>query len=89
VPLGRWTPYLSLATQYTALFDRVVIESAAGEQTSFRYRQELSFIGTAGLAFSFSRSCGVDVGVGWPWIDAPQSVSLPMVFVGIHGGHAP
>jgi hypothetical protein len=89
VPLGRVAPYVSLATQYTALFDRTTVETAGGDRSSLSLRQELTFMGTAGIAVAVSRHFGFEVGVGLPWVDAPNSLSLPLVFVGLHGGSAP
>jgi hypothetical protein len=85
---GRLVPFITLATQLTALADRTIIEGANGSRTEWSVRHELTFIGDLGLAIAITRGFGLEFGVGYPWYDAPNSVPLPRFFLGLHLGAA-
>ncbi len=87
LPFGRWVPFVLLATQYALLPDRTTIDGAAGQRVEWSFRHELTFVGTLGLAVAITRSFGVELAVGWPWVDVP-AFGLPAFSLGIHYGSA-
>lgn len=84
--LGRAVPYLVLGTRHTLLADRTVFERAAGSETSWSFRQEWTPWATLGLGIAVTRNFGFDVGADYGWVDAPQTIALPGVHLGLHFG---
>ncbi len=81
LPLGRAAPYLVLGTRHALLTDRSTVIRADGTETTRKIRHNWTGWATLGVAIALTDSIGIDIGLDWPWVDAP-SVSIP----GIHAG---
>lgn len=86
VPVGRFVPYLVLGTRHAFLPDLTTIERASGVDTTWSVRHEWTPWATLGLGFGISRRFGIDLGIDYGWVGAPESIALPGVHVGLHFG---
>ncbi len=80
-PVRRVAPYLTLGTRHTLLTDRLTIERATGPEVSRSYRHNWTGWATVGLVVAITEHVGIDLGIDYPWVDAP---TLPIP--GFHGG---
>ncbi len=86
-PSGRVAPYLMLATRHTLLFDRARVVSPGGTTTSWSARHDWTPWATLGLAIAINDNFGVELGIDWPWVGAPDGVAIPGLHVGaLFGG---
>ncbi len=86
-PSGRVAPYLMLATRHTLLFDRTRVVGPGGTTTSWGVRHDWTPWATLGLAIAIRDDFGVEVGIDWPWVGAPEGVAIPGIHVGaLFGG---
>lgn len=86
IPMRRFVPYVVLATRHAFLPDLTIIERASGEDRTWSVRHEWTPWGTLGVGFGISRWFGIDVGLDYGWVDAPTSVALPGIHLGLHFG---
>ncbi|MCB9755202.1 MAG: hypothetical protein H6713_35130 [Myxococcales bacterium] len=86
-PSGRVAPYLMLATRHTLLFDRTRVISPGGTTTSWSARHDWTPWATLGLAIVITDAFGIELGIDWPWVGAPDGVAIPGVHLGaLFGG---
>ena len=88
VLLGRVAPYLVLATKHSILPDRTVLQKADSTQITWTARHEWMPWGTLGVGIALTPRLGLDVGVDYGWVDAPQSVAIPGFHLGLYFGGA-
>lgn len=86
VPFRRFVPYAVLGTRHALLPDLTTIERAGGTESNWSFRHEWTPWATIGLGFGISRSIGIDVGINYGWVDAPNSIALPGIHAGLHFG---
>jgi len=81
-PLGRIAPYLVLGTRHALLLDRRTVVSSSASVTTLEARHNWTGWATLGAAFAINDMLGLDVGMDWPWVDAP-TISIPGFHLGI------
>lgn len=89
VPVGRVAPYLTLGTQHTVLADRTRVIRESGTTTDWSARHEWTLKASLGLAVALTRRVGLEFGVDLAWVDAPRSISLPGLHLGVLFGGGP
>ncbi len=88
-PVGRVVPFVTLASRHTALFDRTETQRASGTSTGWSARHEWTPWPGLGVAVAITRRVGVELGVEWPFVDAPDTVSIPGAHLALHLGGGP
>ncbi|MRG93506.1 hypothetical protein [Polyangium spumosum] len=86
IPVRRFVPYLVLGTRHAFLPDLLTIERASGTETSWSLRHEWTPWATLGLGFAISRAVGLDIGINYGWVGAPETIALPGIHAGLHFG---
>lgn len=86
IPVRRFVPYLVLGTRHAFLPDLLTIERASGTETSWSLRHEWTPWATLGLGFAISRAVGLDIGINYGWVGAPETIALPGLHAGLHFG---
>lgn len=86
IPFRRFVPYAVLGTRHALLPDLTTIERASGTETSWSFRHEWTPWATIGLGFGITRSIGIDIGINYGWVDAPNTIALPGIHAGLHFG---
>ncbi|MDI1434101.1 hypothetical protein [Polyangium sorediatum] len=86
IPVRRFVPYLVLGTRHAFLPDLLTIERSSGTETSWSARHEWTPWATLGLGFAISRGIGLDLGINYGWVGAPDTIALPGVHLGLHFG---
>jgi len=87
LPRGRFVPYLVLGTRHAFLPDLTTIERISGEtETSWSVRHEWTPWATLGLGFGITPGIGLDLGIDYGWVGAPDTIALPGVHLGLHFG---
>ena len=86
LPFRRAVPYMVLGTRHALLPDLTTIERASGTDWNWSFRHEWTPWATIGFAFAISRSFGLDLGINYGWVDAPNTIALPGFHVGLHFG---
>lgn len=86
IPFRRFVPYAVVGTRHALLPDLTTIERASGTDSSWSFRHEWTPWATLGLGFGISRSFGIDLGIDYGWVDAPNTIALPGIHAGLHFG---
>ena len=89
VPVGRVAPYLTLGTQHTIMPDRTRIIRESGTTTDWSARHEWTLRASLGLVVVITRRVGIDLGIDLAWVDAPRSVGIPGLHLGVQFGGGP
>lgn len=86
VPLRRAVPYLVLGTRHALLPDLTTIERASGTDWYWTARHEWTPWATLGVGVAITRAWGLDLGINYGWVDAPNTIALPGFHLGLHYG---
>ena len=89
IPIGRVAPYLSVGTQHAVLPDRTRIVGVGGTDTQWSARHEWTPKASLGVAITFTRRIGIDLGIDLAWVDAPRTIALPGLHFGLLFGAGP
>jgi len=89
VPVGRVAPYLTLGTQHTVLADRTRVIRESGTTTDWSARHEWTLKASLGLAVVINHRVGLEFGVDLAWVDAPRSIGIPGLHLGVLFGGSP
>ena len=85
--LGRVSPWLTLGSRHTVLFDRTQTIRANGTTTEWSARHRWSPQIGFGVVVGVTRQFGFDVGVDWHLTDVETTaVSLPGLHLGVQVG---
>lgn len=88
IPLRRVVPYMVLGTRHAFLPDLTTIERASGTDSDWSVRHEWTPWATLGVGVALTRAWGLDLGLNYGWVGAPDSIALPGIHLGVHyGGH--
>jgi hypothetical protein len=82
---GRVVPYLHAGSEHTLLVDRVVVDTAQGDEVSHTARHAWTLTGALGLGVNLGKGWGMDVGLDLPWVDVPKP-SIPGIHLGVQYG---
>lgn len=82
VPIRRVAPYLVLGSRHTLLPDRTQIVAAEGTRVEWSIRHRWTGWGSLGLMIALGQHVGLDVGIDFPWVDAPTP-SIPGFHLGL------
>ncbi len=88
-PVGRIAPYLSVGTQHAVLPDRTRIIGADGTDTQWSARHEWTPKASLGLAVVCTQHLAFDLGIDLAWVDAPRTIALPGLHLGVLFGGGP
>lgn len=86
IPLQRFVPYMLLGTRHAFLPDLTTVERASGTDSFWTVRHEWTPWATLGLGFALTPKWGIDLGINYGWVDAPNTIALPGIHAGIHYG---
>ena len=84
--LDRVAPWLAVATGHTLYFERTDLDTAAGADSSTAVRHEWAPIIEGGVAIAITKSIGLDVGLDYRFVGAPEKLALPGFHVGVQLG---
>lgn len=76
-PAGRVVPYVLLGTRHAILSDRTSIERASGSTSKYTVRHEWTPWLGAGLGAVITKNVGLELGLDYGWVDAPETVVIP------------
>lgn len=86
IPFRRVVPYAVIGTRHAFLPDLTTIERATGTDSYWTVRHEWTPWATLGVGVAITRAWGLDVGIDYGWVDAPNTIALPGIHAGLHFG---
>lgn len=84
--LGRVAPWLAVATGHTVYFERTELDTAGGVEATTTARHEWAPIIEGGVAIAITKHIGLDVGLDYRFVGAPDTLALPGFHVGVQFG---
>ncbi len=84
--MGRVAPWFAAATVHTVYVDETIRIDATGQETELTARHEWAPVIEGGVAIAITKHVGIELGVDWHFVGAPERFAIPGLHFGVSVG---